>query len=96
MINRTKQQTWPITLFQTLKSVIDTSPKYQRTEVWGKEKKQMLIDSILRGFDISQIYLAETREDSKYEYEVVDGQQRLSAIWGFFEDKLLIGEKAKE
>ena len=45
-------------------------------------KKQKLIDSILRGYDIPKIYLRESPDDA-YEHEIVDGQQRLRAIWEF-------------
>ncbi len=37
--------------------------------------------------DIPKIYLRDVkaREGDDYEFEVVDGQQRLRAIWGFFD-----------
>lgn len=44
----------------------------------------MLIDSIVRGFDIPQLYLTKA-QNSAFQWEVVDGQQRLRAIWEFFD-----------
>jgi len=59
---------------------------YQRPEVWSKKKKQKLIDSILRGYDIGVIYIRDI-DDETYDYEVLDGQQRLRAI-----DQFMLGE----
>lgn len=54
---------------------------YQRNpRLWKKADKQRLIDSILTDIDIPKIYL---NEFSKGQYEIVDGQQRLYAIWEF-------------
>ncbi|MFN0159034.1 MAG: DUF262 domain-containing protein, partial [Bacteroidota bacterium] len=56
-------------------------PEFQREpSVWKVEKKQRLIDSILRDFDISSIYFYE-RKSGKY--DCIDGQQRINAIWSF-------------
>lgn len=39
------------------KEYINFSPSYQRMGgIWNKRQKQMLIDSILNGFDIPKIY----------------------------------------
>ena len=53
--------------------------------MWDLHKKQSLIDSILRGWKLPKFYFVKTAED---EYEVVDGQQRLTAIFEFFSDEL--------
>jgi hypothetical protein len=56
-------------------------PEYQREPtVWDLEKKRKLIDSMLRDFDISSIYLY--RRDDGY-YECIDGRQRINAILSF-------------
>ncbi|MBK7853702.1 MAG: DUF262 domain-containing protein [Bacteroidetes bacterium] len=60
-------------------------------------QKKLLIDSILRGYDIPKFYLRETPKDLHYKYEVTDGQQRIRAIWEFIEnqyklDDALIGD----
>lgn len=62
-------------------------PDYQREPtVWGRGAKQLLIDSILRGFDISAIYLY--RHEDAY-WDCVDGRQRLSAILSFLDENTL-------
>lgn len=56
-------------------------PEYQREpDVWSRDQKQRLIDSILRRFDISSIYLYK-RDDAVL--ECIDGRQRLNAIMSF-------------
>ena len=69
---------------------IDLSPEYQRGKVWSKEKKQLLVDSILKKMHVPQIYLRLL--DNGY-YECVDGQQRLSAIYDFFDNQLKLSKK---
>jgi len=54
--------------------------EYQRSEVWKQPKKQLLIDSILSDYDIGSIILRQ-REDGKW--EILDGKQRLKAIFDF-------------
>ena len=34
--------------------------------------------------------------DPPYEHEVVDGQQRLGAIWDFCDDKYVLGDESKD
>lgn len=58
--------------------------KYQRKLVWTVEEKQKLIDSIIRGYPIPLILLAHTKDDK---YEVIDGMQRLDAIFSFIDNK---------
>jgi hypothetical protein len=62
-------------------------PDWQRGKVWSKDKKQQLLDSILRGWKLPKFYFVVTSQDPE-EFEVVDGQQRLTAIWEFFDNDL--------
>ncbi len=69
---------------------INLKPHYQRMGgVWTKEKKQLLIDSILNDYDIPKIYFhvynREQKANSEISYSVIDGRQRLEAIWQFIE-----------
>jgi len=53
-------------------------PEFQREPtVWNLEKKQRLIDSILREFDISSIYFYKKNKEG---YDCIDGRQRINAI----------------
>lgn len=75
--------------FMTIKELaiiqneIHLNPAWQRGPVWSNQKKALLIDSILRGYDVPMIYLRECPPHAQFKYEVVDGQQRLLSIWGF-------------
>ena len=70
-------------------------PDWQRQEVWTRLKKQNLIDTLLRGWKLPKFYLLKVSEDPEG-YEVVDGQQRLGAIFEFFEDQLPLASKTAE
>lgn len=66
-------------------------PEWQREEVWNQERKRLLIDSILRGWKLPKFYFVRVDDES---FEVVDGQQRLTAIWEFFSNELALGEES--
>lgn len=76
---------WPLRTIFGIRERIDTNPDYQRPAVWSQSQKQMLIDTMLRNYDVPKLYWRRTgrRPDT---YDVVDGQQRLRAIWEFFEE----------
>ncbi len=63
--------------------------KYQRKLVWTVDEKSHLIDSILNGFPIPLILLAQTIEGK---LEIIDGLQRLNAIFSFIENRYSINE----
>jgi hypothetical protein len=65
---------------------INPKPAYQRGTVLTQKQKQLLMDTLLRDLDIPKFYLRAVKE-TPYEYEVVDGQQRLRAIGGYSKDK---------
>jgi hypothetical protein len=58
-------------------------PEFQREPtVWNLEKKQRLIDSILRGFNISLLYFFKNAKDR---YDCIDGRQRINAILSYLD-----------
>jgi hypothetical protein len=63
---------------------INLQPDYQRQFVWNKTKQKQLIKSLYAGFPLPMFYFAESGNNS---YEVVDGQQRLTTIFGFLNPK---------
>ena len=64
------------------RSFIDLDfPEYQREpNIWSREQKQRLVDSILRRFDIASVYFY-CKDDGTV--ECIDGRQRLNAIMSF-------------
>ena len=91
----TEKVTWTINDFVKLsqqgKLVINM--EYQRSEVWKRPKKRLLMDSILSDYDIGSIILRQ-KEDNKW--EILDGQQRLKAIFDFVENKFSLSEETAE
>jgi hypothetical protein len=80
---KTNKKPWPLSTTFSIRERINTKPDFQRPAVWGKSQKQMLIDTILREYDVPKLYWRRVGQKPD-KYEVVDGQQRLLAIWGFF------------
>lgn len=62
--------------------ILDES--FQRNSVWSRRQKSQLIESILIGIPLPLFYLA---EDKKSNLIVVDGRQRLTAIFEFLDGK---------
>jgi hypothetical protein len=69
---------------------LNLDTEYQRTEVWSIKKKRRLIDSILRKYDISTIYLRQRINGAQIHFECVDGKQRLKSISDFIDNKFAI------
>lgn len=81
-------------------SDLDLSPVYQRKgEVWTVKQNQDLVDTILNSFDIPKLYFADfTLLDSslnskRKKFAVIDGKQRMLAIFGFFEGSFTLSRK---
>lgn len=60
------------------------SPKFQRRSVWTNPAKGFFIDSILQDYPIPPIHIRLTHEGGRKPVrEVIDGQQRIRAIFDF-------------
>lgn len=77
---KTIHKYWPIS--ELVKNIGEIEfPEFQREpNVWKLDKKQRLIDSIFRDFDISSIYLHKKESGG---YDCIDGQQRINAIMSY-------------
>ncbi|WP_273745831.1 DUF262 domain-containing protein [Morganella morganii] len=62
---------------------IDLNPEFQRRNVWENDKRSKLIESLIVGYPVPEVVLAEV-PGKKKQYVVIDGKQRLLAIHGFF------------
>lgn len=69
-------------------------PDVQRDLVWTKSQKQLLIDSLFKEYDIPKFYFQLKIEDKKKIYYVIDGQQRLNAIFSFLNSELEMSDDA--
>lgn len=61
-------------------------PEYQRNYIYADGKKDVaVIQSVLKGYPLGLIYFVKTGEDN---YEVLDGQQRITSVGRFLTGKL--------
>lgn len=67
---------------------LNMKPSYQRNIVWTDRQKSYLIDSVLNGYPIPEIYIQEEiDENGNSNYIIVDGQQRMRAVLEFLDDR---------
>lgn len=66
------------------KKWMNLQPEYQRRQVWDRKKQSQFIESLLMNLPVPPVFLFEP-EYSRY--EVMDGQQRLSAIVAFYSNR---------
>ena len=82
----------------SLRSSIWFDPPYQRLgDIWPIDKRQLLIDSLINGYDIPKLYFHEFFPSKKvngveYRYAIVDGKQRLQSIFDFIEGRFPLGD----
>lgn len=84
------QDVWLLSRFVSEQDRINLNPTWQRGAAWKSPRQALLIDSILRGMDIPKIYLRRNPPGSVHDYDAVDGQQRLRAMWMFEADELAL------
>lgn len=76
---------------------LEMSPPFQRNPVWTEKQKSFLIDSVLNGYPIPEIYIQEKiSADGKTKYVIVDGQQRIRSVLGFIAGDFEISEGESE
>lgn len=63
---------------------LDLKPYFQRRQVWDQARQSRLIESVLLEVPLPVFYLAETQEGTE---EVIDGQQRLTALFSFLDNE---------
>jgi hypothetical protein len=73
---------------------IDLDADYQREKIWSREDQEKLIDSIIQNIDIPKIYLARVEGNDNFDFECIDGKQRMATLLNCFkpdrtEDNLL-------
>jgi Protein of unknown function DUF262 len=60
-------------------------PFYQRRRRWDVERQSQLIESFIMNIPVPPLFLYETQFNT---YEVMDGQQRITAIKAFYDNEL--------
>lgn len=76
---------------------IEFNPVYQRkSDVWPPKDQQFLIDTIINNFDMPKFYIADftsvnaALDKSGKLYSIIDGKQRLEAIFKFFRGEIVL------
>jgi hypothetical protein len=73
---------------------LDLHPPFQRNPVWSIRQKAFLIDTILRGYPIPEIYMQELVDaEGSARYVLVDGQQRIRACLEFLEGRFALNQE---
>ena len=73
-----------LTLFSLIDNGVIKMPPFQRNYVWDEKRASKLIESIILGLPIPQVFLYEQGKNSFY---VIDGQQRLLSIYFFVKQR---------
>ena len=81
------------TIFDFIDSGVVNIPGFQRNYVWDIKRASKLIESLLIGLPIPQIFLY---EEKKNKFLVIDGQQRLMTIYYFKKRRFPKAEKRVE
>ncbi|MGZ8191639.1 MAG: DUF262 domain-containing protein [Methylococcaceae bacterium] len=70
---------------------LQMKPPFQRNPVWTLPQKSYLIDSILNGYPVPELYMQEfVDENGNEQHIIIDGQQRTRACLDFIEGKFSI------
>jgi len=70
---------------------LQMKPPFQRNPVWTHPQKSYLIDSILNGYPVPEIYMQEFVDEAGNEQHIIiDGQQRTRACLDFIEGEFAI------
>lgn len=82
------------------KNILRVNHEYQRGLRWTDMQKQMFIDSIFRGYSIPAFYFHKEQTsaagiDNTY-FNIVDGQQRINAIYDYSEDAYPLLDPSEE
>ncbi|MEK7092741.1 MAG: DUF262 domain-containing protein, partial [Patescibacteria group bacterium] len=69
------------------RNIIDLDPAFQRGKVWKPTQKQLFIDTLIKKWGVPKVYFAlyKNNEGKTYKYECIDGKQRLTTIFDFFD-----------
>jgi hypothetical protein len=70
---------------------LELRPPFQRNPVWTEKQKAYLIDTILHGYPIPELYMQEyTDAQGNDAYVIVDGQQRVRACLEFIRGEYVL------
>ena len=82
-----------LTIFNFLESGAVRIPGFQRNYVWDLGRASKLIESLILGLPVPQVFLYEVERNK---FVVIDGQQRLMSIYYFLKQRFPKKEKRSE
>lgn len=97
MARERRQTTQTVAWFRDLwaRGLLELDPPYQRRSVWNQSYKDYFIETIMLQYPAPAIFIYENMSpDGIATYSVVDGKQRLSALFDFTANLYPIGEKS--
>ena len=72
------------TMYNFIKSGVLVIPGFQRNYVWDVRRASKLVESLIIGLPVPQIFLYEA---ARNQFHVIDGQQRLMSLYYFIEQR---------
>jgi hypothetical protein len=81
------------TIFDLIKAGIVKIPGFQRNYVWDIKKASRLIESLIMGLPVPQVFFYER---SRNDFLVIDGQQRLMTLYYFLNKRFPKADKRVE
>lgn len=82
-----------LTIYNFIESGAVKIPGFQRNYVWDIKRASKLVESLLLGLPVPQVFLY---EESRNKFLVIDGQQRLMSIYYFIKQRFPKKEKRFE
>jgi uncharacterized protein with ParB-like and HNH nuclease domain len=82
-----------LTIFNFIQSGAVKIPGFQRNYVWDQRRASKLVESLIIGLPVPQVFLY---EESRNSFLVIDGQQRLMSIYYFMTQRFPRKEKRPE
>lgn len=86
-----KRSLKPITVRELIEDYIyriDLDADYQREKIWSRKNQEELLDSIIQDIDIPKLYLAKVESDDNFDFECIDGKQRMMTLLDFYKPEV--------
>ena len=81
-------------------NMLTVNPEYQRGAVWSEAQQKRLVDSVMRSYPLPLIYLHYKKVSvaglSRESLEIIDGQQRIDALYAFAEKGIKLFDPVKD